>query len=1853
MSTTNVVSADEEVASLDRLLTRLALTEDDKLEKVLSKLLPLAIARLASPHEASRKKVMEMLTHVNKRIRDHSHIKLPLVELLALYRSPASAAVPMVFNFAMVYTEMAFERSNTDIRETVLSDLLEGLSTRPLQHQGMFLRCAAAALESYGVEKGAGNIEKLAERFPFLKHGQDSRLWLEFSLHTMLYRSQTAQADGQSPPPPPGLSLQQAQQVAGNAKQSSQLRGEKLASRKVALLNFNCSLGFLGADLYLQLLVAAVDSDDRVSRRGEELLKRKGGSVNLEDLTLVHQLFGLYQGNAAGLSSVPAESRKTPASVTLKLRLLSALNHSAAAANCFPATLKVVFDSVYGEGTTMRLKQAGMEFAVWVFKHATEEQLKPMAPVILAGLLKSLQESDADDPDKAVQQLRAFTFQAIGQLAQRAPHLFSGSAQMAVNLFQALRKESSHTRSVLQEAVTSLSGAYKECGDNVRREIEALLLENVAAAEDPARFCAVQWACQLFPAHNAPARFICMIGCGDSKLEIREMAERGLFPVDSETNVEAISTELPIMGDLLTFIVQQRPQIMALSPIGEQTLMFPSSTYAAMLKFLQKCQQAIPQSHTTNVETSGGDIQRGPDERYRMLLEHGLARDGTWALHVLAAQGLLELGAAYPEKIANEYAGRLPWLKQFVSHQDGSTREAMARLLGITAQALQPDSAAKLLQELLEPALKHSSGKYRFEESAGGLSAAGYVLAQARTGCPMVEEKVQEASAITLSVVLDEASDNLAKTAGEALGHVGLRGPIPLPENQMEISAERVETDKGLEGGKEGEAAVSDDTSSPSRARVVKRLAALFSSNDVKVVQSSVLALGHICYGERTLADSVLEAFFGLARSKAEEVLFAVGESLSLIWGGLLNINADTFLRTPFISLTTSYNFLASDSNERPDTIMVDAEAGASGPSAELTAGQAMIKRKLLDELLVSGRKEDRCAGAVWMLSLVTYSGRSASIQALLPEIQEAFSHLLGDSNELTQEMASRGMSLVYDLADASLREQLVESLVGALSGTTRKKRAVKLMEESEVFSDDALGKAPGGGNINTYKELCTLATDMGQPDLIYKFMDLANYQASLNSRRGAAFGFAKIAKQAGEALQPHLEALVPKLLRHQYDPSKAIQDAMAHIWRALVPEPKKTIDQLWVKIMEDLLKESGSRLWRTRESACLALTDLLLSRRFDEVAPYFSQLWVMAFRVADDIKESVRLSGEKLCRTLSSLSIRLCDPSLTPQKDASEACEIVLPILLNQGILSGVPAIQRLSLNTISKLVKGAGSAVRKVLPDVVVAMLEALSSLEDQKLNYAELHAERVGINTQKLENVRLSLAKDSPMWDTLDWCVRQVDMATLESLTPRLAELTRTGVGLNTRAGVARFISQLVERCGPVQMKPQTAALLKVLIPALRSEKSPSARRAFATACADVARCSGEARVHRLVEEAVDLNRGDKEARICGALLIRELTRVASDLLSNDSTAVLPLTFIGRYDSDVSVKSLFEEVWDESSSSTSAAVQLYLPEITALICDGIQSSSWPRKKQCAEATVALAELVREDMGKDNVQRLLKAFLQELPGRLWEGKESCLEAIGALCKGCGTIISSTTVTGEEIGAIAVTNAVVAACQRPKTAFREASLLCLKQALTAFKNQDLLALVAAPLVQICSQPSNQTSTSTDGGESSTSREKTSGNGSTVLVSGIQCLSAAMETLSAESLSVHGESIVKIFVTNLGSSSTWTVRLASLEASKKLAMALERPGSLETGEVYKTWLEIIAVAILDTVGDSKHAQVRTGALETLQTILTVSHGQLLFKGNKLLTSRTREVLLDLVKTDKNANIRTLASTVAESLPRDT
>ena len=121
---------------------------------------------------------------------------------------------------------------------------------------------------------------------------------------------------------------------------------------------------------------------------------------------------------------------------------------------------------------------------------------------------------------------------------------------------------------------------------------------------------------------------------------------------------------------------------------------------------------------------------------------------------------------------------------------------------------------------------------------------------------------------------------------------------------------------------------------------------------------------------------------------QVEEVLFSVGEALCFIWGGHC-VPADEILKTTFVSLSSAHHFLTDDTgiNEK-DSKSIPCTDELDGKREK---AREVIVTKLFDELVYSGRKEDRCAGAVWLVSIITYCGNHPRVKQMLPDIQVGF----------------------------------------------------------------------------------------------------------------------------------------------------------------------------------------------------------------------------------------------------------------------------------------------------------------------------------------------------------------------------------------------------------------------------------------------------------------------------------------------------------------------------------------------------------------------------------------------------------------------------------------------------------------------------------------------------------------------------------------------------------------------------------------------------------------------------------------------------------------------------------------------
>ncbi|XP_019082739.1 PREDICTED: proteasome-associated protein ECM29 homolog, partial [Camelina sativa] len=1150
------------------------------------------------------------------------------------------------------------------------------------------------------------------------------------------------------------------------------LKGDMLTRRKLGILNVIGTMDLPGESVYPLYIAASVDSQEPVAKRGEDLLKKIASGTNMDHPKLINRLFLLFNGTT-GTENVTPEHNVAPANASLKMKLMSGFCRSIAAANSFPATLQCIFGCMYGSGTTLRLKQMGMEFTVWVFKHGKIDQLKLMGPVILNAILKMLDGFTGSETDALSRETKTFSFQAIGLLAQRLPQLFREKTEMAVRLFDALKLETQSLRSTIQEAIISLCFCYRPCfdgtGSGTTLRLKQMGMEftvwvfkhgkiDQLKLMGPVILNAILKMLDGFTGSETDALSretktfsFQAIGLLAQRLpqlfrEKTEMAVRLFDALKLETQSlrstiqEAIISLVAAYKDSPENILRDLEVLLLANSLAEQNeARFCALRWATSLYNSQHCPSlyicmlsaADPKLDIREIaleglflKEEGRTIVSNHDHKYPKFVE--------MLEYILKQQPkLIDSSEMRSQKLLFPSQVYLVMIKFLVKCFELEMEESNTQAVGTDFL----DSAQKMCL-WLRGLLSHTDLSTR-ESVSRLLGMASCALSDAES-CSLLSELVSSIS--QPQKLRFEAQHGGLCAIGFVSAHCLHRMPAvskAVTQNAVKCLVDVVNLETAPLASVAMEALghigicgalpllVNDSSPGTQVLEVLhERLSKLLSGDDIKSIQKIALSLGHLCLNETSSSHLkiALDLLFSLSRSKV----------------GLLIL------------------------------------------------------------------KDERCAGTVWMLSLTMYCGQQSSIQLMLPKIQEAFSHLLGDQNELTQELASQGMSIIYELGDASMKKNLVDALVNTLTGTSKRKRAIKLVEDSEVFQEGTIGESPTGGKISTYKELCNLANEMGQPDLIYKFMDLANHQASLNSKRGAAFGFSKIAKQAGDALRPHLRLLIPRLIRYQYDPDKNVQDAMAHIWKALIQDPKKAVDEHLNHIFDDLLVQCGSRLWRSREASCLALADIIQGRKFDQVREHLKKLWIAAFRAMDDIKETVRNAGDKLCRAVTSLTIRICDVTLTELSDAKQAMDIVLPFLLSEGIMSKVDSVRKASIGVVMKLAKGAGVALRPHLSDLVCCMLESLSSLEDQGLNYVELHAANIGIETEKLENLRISISKGSPMWETLDLCINIVDIESLDQLIPRLTQLVRGGVGLNTRVGVASFISLLVQKVG-TEIKP----------------------------------------------------------------------------------------------------------------------------------------------------------------------------------------------------------------------------------------------------------------------------------------------------------------------------------------------------------------------------------------------------------------------------------------------------------------
>jgi proteasome component ECM29 len=1094
------------------------------------------------------------------------------------------------------------------------------------------------------------------------------------------------------------------------------------------------------------------------------------------------------------------------------------------------------------------------------------------------------------------------------------------------------------------------------------------------------RYTAVRFANRCLPFASVQARWVNVLAMGavGDRTEVREEGQRGLSPYwhrmlnGSGLGTDDANFTFPAFEDVTTAFFHRQVNITSPEPVTivRRAKDLHPSSFTAMTGFVRRMlvQQALQRANVpVNLDN---DWERRLDT---MVESDASARDAVKShiAHLTATSPslldtlvcalfecaistssaaedhLVEFLALSPDQLIHNHLDRISELFPIIKSNNHSNRMSAGHAFGILAS----HGKAKVTAFLAEL----SSMVQSWDTAVGaGISAVhGSVIALGFYFSRLAGRGYRERSGEELSIflpmlfkMLSTARDDLLQEAAHvAIGQMCMFHCLTIEMIEKHTALREV-SDKLYAKAKDGK-----EHAILCLGQVSMVLAE--DSEDLRYIQTNLHKLHEI---------------------RQSEVHFTVGESLSYLAAGW-------------------------DSDALTTKLDVDVGDGK-------IAGQQRkhTLNKLVDQVLAdcaNTKPSLKKAAVMWLLCLVQFCG--AQLQNRLAECQSGFRRCLADRDELVQETASRGLGLVYEKGDRKLKDDLVRDLVSSFS-SDKQQLSGTVSADTQLFEPGAL--PTGDGSVSTYKDIMSLAAEVGDSSLVYKFMSMASSNAIWSSRAAfGRFGLSRVLSDSSvDGYLAHNPKLYPKLFRYRFDPSSGVQRSMNEIWQALVPDSAATIDKHFDAIMEDLLASILGKEWRVRQACCAAIADLVSGRPLEKYEPYLERIWTQCFKVLDDIKESVRAAAASLARSLTGVLTRSLEADHSATKNASAMLKHVLPFLLSpSGMESSAQEVQMFAVRTLLEIIKKAsGATLRPFIPDLVDRLIGLLSSLEPEAVNYIHLNASKYNLTEQKIDDMRLSNVRSSPLMEAIERCLDLLDDDTMRQLQPRMESAAKNAVGLPSKVGSSRVLVSLATR-RMVLFRPYADDALR-LVMKLVIDRNDTVSSSYAAAAGYIARGASDKQILHLIDFAKKLyfdSAGDRESvtprrSIASGELMYAFSKNASDKFGDFATSALPFVFVAKHDSHEQVKEHFQDTWNEAVGG-SRAVQLYLQEILELCVTHLDSPQWTLKhtaaRTVADATTAVASGEGE-IPTNTAEMLWPALDKALGGKTWEGKEVVLSA-------------------------------------------------------------------------------------------------------------------------------------------------------------------------------------------------------------------------------------------------------------------
>lgn len=1612
----------KELQLIEKVNLRLVLADTpEKFEKDLQTFLPPLLLKLASPHSSARQKVFGSLKDILSILSSLKTVKPPVAALIKQV-STVETTLPdckdqvlldNVKLYSLLLASKGVDRLHTiEEKKELMPLIMNNISKIPVNTAARLFNILCKLLQTWDVpQKGTPEEQSMIE-FLHLENKQDLEFWLEH--FTKFFLLVPVRPDPTTNIIPrgytcPGLSSDDVSFFTYSAGIS--FTKDQMLKYKNAIFKF-VTHGFVSEDQVLVkfLSVASTDNSD-LSDKAIQFLKRL--QTPYEDDDFINYLINLYTGDKT--KGIP------PVKPHLQERILTILNNSILATTN-PQKVSLIC-SIGLHSNEVKLRSLCLNFIKHVVKY-NHDNILPQTEDIsngfstnIAALIRNnlhgegwprLQLGSATPSFNITLQQRRLQYETLGDILKKDFDLVKDLSYIEF-LFDSLNGDLSEFNQSIQEALLAMIGHLSKLPETSKDKLRNLLRKNLQDDSEfdihskdldkdqkslvdktmLTKFISIKYTNAAFSFDDAEARLFNIWGTSrDNRFDIIEEATKGLHPYwfrVYRSSIEIPTDKIIPTKDILESTISKTKlpsfeQLISLlltnvnSSRNDSSASIHSSLGTAV-RFAKQCliSEATFHKSTTIVQ----------DEDWSLRIEKSLEIDDMVISSVTDACS--QINSEWYTQFLKMNCIEFLQTPDLVSGSNliSKYKDTIFGEVCLTLLRFSNNNILISLQDEIVYLLKYLEGIKVTNDTE--LELCGNILGIISSSVDSVDSNIK--------VVLDSLSSgdvvlipiSVLYAGAYIIPRLYLTGKVhllsvTLLDNLITgIMAHLSETihkkiilkllSQVLKYGILSNLDI--EKKKTILTTFVKQYKNKITNDELMVEVWGYLSL---YANELGLRDDIFSAIYDSHVSKQVEFLFTAGEALSILAGGWCS----KFLAKQVDILTVSVENLKEKYNDSNTTFVLS---------------------KIL-ESCDSTKPSLKRAACIWLLSLTEYLKESPIIQANTKNIHFKFMKFLASNDEFIQDSAARGLGLVYNLGNTDLQEEMVKGLLKSFTSSTETLTAGTVSGETQVFEPGIMNT--GDGSISTYKDIMNLATEVGDPSLVYKFMTLSKSSSLWTSRKGVAFGLSAImSKSSLEKLlledQNTAKKLIPVLYRYRFDPYSVVSRAMTDIWNSLISDSSTVISLYFEDIVSSVLEGMGNKEWRVREGSVSALLQLVQSQPFEDFSDKIIDLWTMGFRSMDDIKESVREVGTKFMGVLSKLLAKSIDSSKGISKEKTkETLNMILPFLLGtKGLESDAEDVRKFSLTTLLDLVKNTGTSLQSFAPQLVFHFVLLFSSIEPQIINYLSLNSKNYNIDSNLIDSHRRNAVTSSPLFEAIDKLVTLCDQSQVEEMVDYASKAVKKSVGLPSKVAASHVIILLIKRFG-LDMKPYSGKLLKVCM-TMFEDRNESINLSFAHTFGYLNKVST---LDKSIKYAKKLNEKyfnpaqDNSKKVVG-YAIESVLKNAPTEFESIASSFMPLIFIGFNDIDENNAKLYDNIWTEASSSGAGTIKLYLSEILELLASNIKSNDFNVRRTCGKAISVICLNVDKTICSKDIGSILKITIDSLFGRSWDGKESLFEAL------------------------------------------------------------------------------------------------------------------------------------------------------------------------------------------------------------------------------------------------------------------